>query len=420
MRPMRATFPLNTRRAVRVAACAAVATAATLLQVDEGRLTPATAHAQEAIRAEVGKPLAAARDLFKQGKYKESLAKLREAEAAPNRTANENFLIEQMRVAAAMQAGDNDQAIKAANALMASGKTNEAERARLAQALASLYYRNRDFANAAKYADMALKANPGDSAMRALLIQSQWSSGDLQAAAREAALDVQAAEKAGRAPAEDRLQLLANVASKGTDRNAYVSALEKLVAYYPKREYWADLLRRIESKPGFSNRLTLDVMRLRMATKTIESGNDYSEMAQLALQQRQAGEAKRILEEAFASGALGKGADAERQQRLLALATQRANDAPRELAAAEAEDAADASAMVRIGLAYTGLGQYDKGIALIQKGLAKGGLKNPDDARLHLGIAYLRAGNKAKANEAFRSVKGTDGAADLARLWTRV
>jgi GH24 family phage-related lysozyme (muramidase) len=39
---------------------------------------------------------------------------------------------------------------------------------------------------------------------------------------------------------------------------------------------------------------------------------------------------------------------------------------------------------------------------------------------LHLGIAYLRAGNRAKANEAFRSVKGTDGAADLARLWTRV
>lgn len=418
MRPMRAT-PIH-RRAVRVALCAAVAAAAALFQAPDGRVTLATAQAQEAIRAEVGKPLAAARDLFKQGKYKEALAKLREAEAAPNRNANENFLIEQMRMAAAVQAGDADQAIKAGNLLMASGKTTEADRARITSALAGLYYRNRDFANAAKYADMALKANPGDSAMRALLIQSQWSSGDLAAAAREAALDVQAAEKAGRAPAEDRLQLLANVASKGTDRNAYIHALEKLVAYYPKREYWSDLLRRIESKPGFSNRLTLDVMRLRLATKTIESGNDYSEMAQLALQQRQAGEAKRILDEAFASGALGKGTDAERQQRLLALATQRANDAPRQLAEAETADASDANALVRIGLAYTGLGQYDKGIALIQKGIAKGGLKYPDDARLHLGIAYLRAGNKAKANETFKTVKGTDGAADLARLWTRV
>ena len=46
--------------------------------------------------------------------------------------------------------------------------------------------------------------------------------------------------------------------------------------------------------------------------------------------------------------------------------------------------------------------------------------KHLDDARLHLGIAYLRAGNKAKANETLRAVKGTDGAADLARLWTRV
>jgi len=407
-------------RVARFAVVAAVAAAAALLQVDDGRVAFTTAHAQEAIRAEVGKPLAAARDLFKQGKYKDALARLREAEAVPNRTANENFLIEQMRLAAAMQAGETDQAIKAANLLLASGKTTEADRTRISSALATLYYRNRDYANAAKHADIVLKANPGDTAMRALLIQSHWSAGDLQAAAREAALDVQAAEKAGRAPAEDRLQLLANVASKGTDRNAYVAALEKLVAYYPKREYWADLLRRIESKPGFSNRLTLDVMRLRLATKTLTSGADYSEMAQLALQQGQAGEAKRILEEAFASGALGKGADAERQQRLLALATQRANDAPRDLATAEAEGSADANAMVRIGLAYTGLGEYDKGIALIQKGIAKGGLKHPDDARLHLGLAYLRAGNKAKANEAFRGVKGTDGTADLARLWTRV
>ena len=192
------------------------------------------------------------------------------------------------------------------------------------------------------------------------------------------------------------------------------------MAYYPKREYWVDLLRRIESKPGFSNRLTLDVMRLRLATKTLDTGADYSEMAQLALQAGQAVEAKRVLDAGFAAGLLGKGPEAERQNRLLALATQRANDAPAALKAAEAEAGNDGNALVRIGMAYTSMGQADKGIALIQKGLASPGLKNPDDARLHLGIAYLRAGNRAKANEAFRSVKGTDGAADLARLWMRV
>jgi hypothetical protein len=256
--------------------------------------------------------------------------------------------------------------------------------------------------------------------MRGLMIQSYYQAGDLSAAAREALEDVQAAEKAGRAPPEDRLQLLANVASKGNDRGAYVVALERLVTYYPKREYWADLLRRIESKPGFSNRLTLDVYRLRIATKTLDTANDYSEAAQLALQAGQVAEAKKILDDGFAAGVLGKGAEADRQKRLLALATQKATEAPKDLATAEAEAVEDGNALVRIGMAYTAMGQQDKGIALMLKGIGKKDLKNPEHARLHLGIAYLRAANRAKAVETFRTVKGTDGAPDLARLWTRV
>jgi len=42
--------------------------------------------------------------------------------------------------------------------------------------------------------------------------------------------------------------------------------------------------------------------------------------------------------------------------------------------------------------------------------------KNPDEAKLHLAIAYNAAGQKDKALQAFRSVQ-TGDAADLARLW---
>ncbi len=168
--------------------------------------------------------------------------------------------------------------------------------------------------------------------------------------------------------------------------------------------------------------------RLRRATKTLDSGNDVFEMAQLALQERQAAEAKKILDDGFAAGLLGKGNDAERQKRLLALATQRVAEAPQQLATAEAEarEQKDGEALVRIGMGYSGLGQHDKAIALIQQGVAllqqnpgkgKGRL---DEANLHLGIAFLRAGQKPKAAQAFKAVVGTDGAADLARLWMRV
>jgi len=413
--------------ATRAAALAGAVAAGFGLQMGpDGRPHFASALAQsEPVRPEIGKPLQAARDLIKGQKFKEALAKLREVEAVPNRTPYENFLLEQMRAAAAGPAGDNEQTIKALQALIASGRLSEADQAKYAASLASLYYRAKDFANAATWAQRALKGNPNDSTMRELMIQSYFQAGDFATASKEALADIQAAEKAGITPPEAKLQLLANVAARssgGGDKAAYLAALERLVAYYPKREYWADLLRRIESRPGFSNRLSLELYRLRAATKTLSSPNDYTEMAQLALQEQQAAEAKKILDEGFANGVLGKGQEAERQKRLLALATQKAVEAPTDLKTAEADAAnnKDGGALVRIGLAYTGLGQYDKGIGLIQQGINKGGLKHKEDANLQLGIALTRAGQKGRAATAFKSVTGTDGVADLARLWMRV
>ena len=68
-----------------------------------------------------------------------------------------------------------------------------------------------------------------------------------------------------------------------------------------------------------------------------------------------------------------------------------------------------------MNLVYSG--QAAKGVQLMQQGIAKGGLKRPEDAKLHLGIAQLVAGDKAKAQATFKTVQGTDGTADLARLW---
>lgn len=414
------------RAALRASILAAVVAAAFGLGTDTAdRLGWTTVYAQgEQVRAEIGRPLQAARDLIKAHKFTEAFAKLREAEAVPNRTAYENFVLEQMRASAASQAGDYGQAIKSFQALIASGRLSEAEQGRYAANVAALYYRIKDYGNAATWAARALKSHPGDQATRSLMIQSYYLAGDYAAASREALADIQAAERAGHTPSEDKLQLLANMAARnGGDRSAYIAALERLVAYYPKREYWADLLRRIESKPGFSSRLALDVLRLKLATKTMNGATDYFEMAQLALQEGLVAEAKRVLDEGFAAGALGQGPEAERHKRLLALATQRANEAPAMLKNAEAEAAAekDGNSLVRIGLAYSALGQHDKGIALMQHGIAKGALRQPEDAKLHLGIALMRAGQKSRAAQVFKTVGGTDGTAELARLWvTRV
>ena len=413
-------LPSALRRKVRLTATAAAFFAAFGLQFDPGSgFALSVAHAQaDAVRAEVGKPLQQAAELLKANRAKEALAKVREAEAVPNRTATEQLTIERMRGAAAARAGETQTAIRAFEAVLASGKAGQSEQAQIAASLAHLHAQAKDWNKTREWAQRAKQQGASAADMDRLLAYVNSQTGDFAAIARDAQASIEAAEKAGRRPEENDLLALADAQRRTGNNAGQMATLEKLVAYYPKREYWVAVLGRIQSKPGFSGRLALDVDRLKRQTKTLDKAEEYVELAQLALQDSQAAEGKAVLDEGFARGLLGQGAEAERQKRLLALATQRAADAPKMLAEAEAE-AKDGNALVRVGMGYSGLGQHDKAIALIQKGIARGDLRNPEDAKLHLGIAYLRAGNKAKAAEAFRSVKGTDGTADLARLWLR-
>ena len=126
-------------------------------------------------------------------------------------------------------------------------------------------------------------------------------------------------------------------------------------------------------------------------------------------------EAKRVIEAGYTTGKFGTGADAERHKRLRDLANKQTAEDENGLSADVIGRGAEA--LVTTGYALVTIGRTDKGIALMEQGVSKGGLKRPDDARLHLAQAYLLSGNKAKAVEAFRTVRGSDGAADLARLW---
>jgi hypothetical protein len=378
--------------------------------------------AQAQVRPEVGRPLQQAADLLKNNRAKEALAKVREAEAVPNRTPAENLTIDRMRGAAAARAGDPQTAIKSFEAVLASGRLSGAEQGQMTEQIAYQYAQLKDWPRTREWAAKA-RAMPGTNGaeLDKLLAFVNAQSGDFAAVARDAQAAVEAAEKAGRRPDEADLLRLADALRRTGNTAGQTAVLEKLITHYPKREYWQIVLGRVQAKPGFSQRLAVDVLRLKRQTKTLDSADEYVEMTQLLLQDGQAAEARAVVDEGFGAGLLGKGEQAERQQRLRALATQRATSAAADLASAEQGLADDKSGdtLVRIGMGYSGLGQHDKAVALIQQGIKKGGLRLPQQAQLHLGIALARAGQKDRAAQAFRAVGGTDGAAELARLWLR-
>ena len=379
----------------------------------------ATTQAQT-VRPEVGKPLQQAADLLKAGKAKDALAKAREADAASGKTAAEQMMIDRMKGAAAQRAGDNATAIQAFESLFNSGKLSGAEQAQMAEQIAYAYSQQKDWARTNQWVQKAQAAGSTSAQLKQLQAYAQSQSGDYSAVAKEAQAAVAAAEQAGRKPDEGDLLRLADAQQRTGQTQARGATLDKLLAYYPKKEYWSILLGQLPRKTGFSDRFSLDLFRLRLATGNLTKTEDYMEMAQLALQAGYPAEGKSVVEKGFATGALGTGAEGERHKRLRDLAVKAEAETKASIEKDEQEAAAmkDGNQLVQVGYTYVTMGQYDKGIPLIEKGIAKGGLKRPEDAKLRLGLALLQSGkNKPKAVQTLRSVQGTDGAADLGRLW---
>ena len=375
--------------------------------------------AQAQMRAEVGKPLQQASDFLKAGKAKEALAKVREAEAVGGKSAVEQATIDRMKAAAAQRAGDHGTAIQALESLY--GRAGGAEQGQLAEQLASAYAQQRNTAKASEWINKAIAAGNTGGSVRQMQAYLQGASGDYSAIAKDAAAAVSGAEQAGRRPDEGDLLRLADAQQRTGNNAGYVVTLEKLLSYYPKKDYWNAYLSRLPRKSGFADRFALDLLRLRLASGTLSKTEEYMEMAQLSLQAGLPTEARRIVDQGIKAGVMGTGAEAARHQRLRELAVKQEGEAKTNLAgqAAEAATFKEGDGLVKVGYAYVSLGDVDKGIELIQQGIAKGNLKRAEDAKLRLGMAQLQSPKgKAAAVQTLRSIKGTDGVAEIARLWT--
>ncbi len=373
----------------------------------------AAAQSGQGVRPEVGKPLQAAQAYVKQRKGREALAEIAKAEAVPNLTPYERQIIAQMKAAASSAAGDNDATIRANMALLESGKAGR-EALPLIQGVAVAYYNKKEYAEAARWTKRYFKEGGNDPSMRSVLLQSYYLGNDCNSVST-----MLGGAGEDRRASEEELQILANCYQRMRDNGGYVRAIEQLVIYYPKKQYWIDLLSRVQKKPGFSDRLGLDVYRLRLATGNLVDTNDYFEATQLALQAGVPAEAKLFMDKGYESKALGQGKEADRHARLRALVEKsvassqqtRSKDEQDALAAKDGND------LVKIGMNYVYEGKADKGLSLMEQGIKKGGLKRPDDAKLRLGEAQIYAGKRSQGVQTLRDVRGTDGTSDLARLF---
>lgn len=375
------------------------------------------------VRVEVGKPVQAALELLKSKQGQEALAKLKEAEAVAARTPFETYVIDRIKGQALAMSGDVLASAQAFEAAAGSSVAPLADKLPLLAAAIGQYYTAKDYRKAAAVAALYEQTGGKDEGVHSLRVRSLFLAGDYPATLALVGAEVSAIEAAGKTPAEEQYKILAESAQRAGDEARYLAVLKKLAHTYPNKAYWPVLVQSLSHKSGMntaSDRLYLDYLRLQGAVGTLKQAAAYEAAAQIALQQGYPLEAKSFLDQGYEAKLLGQGADAARLRKLRDAVAKGVAEDSKLLGSDDAKlaNAKDGNPLFNGGFNYVLHGQADKGLAMMEAGLKKGGVRQPEDAKLRLGYAYHLAGKPAQAIAAFRAVPAAnEGASALAELW---
>ena len=293
---------------------------------------------------------------------------------------------------------------------------SDADRLDNVKLLTQVYYQVDNYPKVIEYGNRALKTGaPADFAL--YVGQAYYLSNDFQNAAKTMKEVVASLESQGKPPGEQNLRIIHGACAQLEDKACVAEQGEKLVKHYPKPEYWQNVVVSMMRSDATDNQM-LNVMRLAMQVGAMTTSDQFTEMAEIALNAGLPGEAIMAID-AGKSKDVFKDARKADIEKMLERAKSAAEADKKSLAQQDASAKANAqgNADVKLGAAYLSYGDSAKAIEALSRGISKGGVRNPDEAAILLGIAYLKAGNKPEAAKAFQTVNKDPTLTKVAKLW---
>jgi tetratricopeptide (TPR) repeat protein len=374
------------------------------------------------VSRQIGKELQQAQKDDQSGHFKEALDQLDKANAYAKKTPYDKHVINELSRYAYIKTHDYKSAVPGMEALIDDGFTDPAEVKELVKNLSVIEYQLKNYDKAIEYGERAIKGGYPDATTYTLVSQSYYLKGDFKGTLRFTRNRVDEEVKSGETPKEPELELILSSCVKLMDQQCETRALERMVTYYPKPDYWQNLITTMYNSKQAENNDSdmLNIYRLANDVGALKEPREYNDMAQLSLELGLPGEAQRVLEKGFGQNVFTDQHARERAQRLLDKAKRGAasDEASLPRLQSQAASAATGNPEVALGAAYLSYQKYDQAVTALQQGIAKGGLKDAAQAQLMLGIAELKAGNRDAAVKSFHEVKTTDPVMQrLANLW---
>jgi tetratricopeptide (TPR) repeat protein len=215
-------------------------------------------------------------------------------------------------------------------------------------------------------------------------------------------------------PRESWLRLLAALYSREQDHANAALVLEELVLRFPKKPYWVQLSLIYGAKEDY--RRSLAVQQVAYAQGFLTEDKELRRLARSYLYHDLPYPAARVLDKAIEEGAIARDSDS---YELLANSWIAAREYERSIAPLRkaAGLSEDGNLYVRLGQVYMQREVWDEAWMLLEKAVQKGGLKNPGNAELLLGITLYNDAHVDRARTSFMRAMQHDSTRAAASGW---
>ncbi len=225
----------------------------------------------------------------------------------------------------------------------------------------------------------------------------------------------------GKPADEEQLKIQMRCYFQAKQEDKLLAVSEEALRRFPKKDYYTQVLRVYQDRK-IDDLAIAEMLRYGFEHDWLEAQEDYLKLADRGLDVGTTAEAQRVLEKGIAKKQVK---NADKAERLLAQAKDRAAQDAKTVGQADAEARAgkNGESDVRLGYRYYSMGQYDKAAEALQRGLSAervARVKRPDDANMILGITLLKLKKKPDADKAFTAAKGDPRMAAAAKMWLGV
>lgn len=365
---------------------------------------------------EVQPLLAQAQQAQQANDHATAIGLLDQADAIPTKNADDSYMIGMLRLNSGLGTQDNALIEAGIEQALASGRVAPEDQPKFIRNLGSLALQRGDMAKAAQQFERYLAINPNDADVMAEIAELHRRANDNRRAVATLQQAIATKERTSGTKADETWYRRALAIAYDANMPAEIaSASEALVKAYPNSTNWRDVLLIFRETSKLDDQTNLDALRLARAASALAGERDFFEYAETAVMRGLPGEAKAVIDEGVAAGALQLSKPVIRELNTAANSRLPADKASLPASEKEARTAKNGRVALGTGDAFLGYSQYDKAVEMYRLALEKGGV-DADVVNTRIGIALARKGDKAGAEAALAAVKGAPRA-QLARYW---